>query len=126
MRLYVPEIKDQLLLQEDWTFKFYPERRNVPLGIKLGLAEKGPHSYSWPLWKVDGKFVSGRDFIFIDSEDFHYTVTLKAGTLLQVDRIYIRKGNSDYSSLSFYIKNGEYKGARFWAKLKDVNEINFE
>ncbi|MDD3988210.1 MAG: hypothetical protein PHC93_04580 [Candidatus Omnitrophica bacterium] len=55
-------------------------------------------------------------------------VPLIAGTILKVDRIYIRKGKgmSDFSSLTFYIKNGPYKGARFWAKLNDVNQIKFE
>jgi hypothetical protein len=65
-------------------------------------------------------------------------VTLPTGTQLKVDRIYIRKGASDYSSLTFYIqqtslpalqpvkKGGKAfsKGRkRFWAKLADVNTM---
>lgn len=69
-------------------------------------------------------------------------VTLKKGTVLSVDRIYIRKGASDYSSITFYAKNlgemtrvstGLYgngktkkvKAFRFWAKLSDCNNIEF-
>lgn len=63
-------------------------------------------------------------------------ITLPAGTILIVDRVYIRKGLKDYSSLSFIVKNlGEvtisnYNNKkkkvttqRFWAKLEDCNNI---
>lgn len=68
------------------------------------------------------------------------SVTLPKGTVLSVDRIYIRKGASDFSSLTFYVhecplpeltpakKGGGFKKGRkrFWAKLDDVNRIRFE
>jgi hypothetical protein len=72
------------------------------------------------------------------------TVTLPAGTVLAIDRIYIRKGASDFSSITFYAKElGEVtipgsrwswgnpkstkrKAQRFWAKLADCNNIEFE
>jgi hypothetical protein len=67
-------------------------------------------------------------------------ITLPAGTVLAVDRIYIRKGASDYSSITFYAKGlGEsaitnrwsgkttkWKAQRFWAKLSDCNQIEFD
>jgi hypothetical protein len=67
-------------------------------------------------------------------------VSLPAGTVLAVDRIYIRKGSSDFSSITFYAKGlGEseiknrwsgrttkWKAQRFWAKLADCNQIEFE
>jgi hypothetical protein len=67
-------------------------------------------------------------------------VTFPVGTVLAVDRIYIRKGSSDYSSITFYAKGlGEselknrwsgrttkWKAQRFWAKLQDCNNIEFE
>lgn len=70
-------------------------------------------------------------------------VTLPAGTTLKVDRIYIRKGVRDYSSVTFFAKDlGEttvkhsrwvssnavakkIKSQRFWAKLADCNNIEF-
>jgi hypothetical protein len=60
--------------------------------------------------------------------------SLPAGSLMSVDRIYIRKGVSEYSSITFYLKESTWKpfaakkkGAmRFWAKLADVNTIEFE
>lgn len=60
-------------------------------------------------------------------------VTLPKDTVLKVDRIYIRKGISEYSSITFYIWNEPgpvpakpKKKARFWAKLYDCNNIHFE
>lgn len=66
-------------------------------------------------------------------------VTLPVGTQLTVDRVYIRKGASEFSSLSFYITASShpllqpqkgvkgFKGGRkrFWAKLSDCNSIEF-
>ena len=68
------------------------------------------------------------------------TITLPKGTVLAVDRIYIRKGASDFSSITFFAKGlGEtevknrwsgrttkWKAQRFWAKLSDCNQIEFE
>jgi len=69
-------------------------------------------------------------------------VTIPAGTILKVDRIYIRKGSKDYSSITFFanmpavelvrrqnfkkIKKERKKAIRFWAKLSECNEIEFE
>jgi hypothetical protein len=70
-------------------------------------------------------------------------LTLPAETTLKVDRIYIRKGASDYSSVTFFAsglgevlvkprwifgsgKEKKKKSLRFWAKLADCNNIEFE
>jgi hypothetical protein len=67
-------------------------------------------------------------------------VTLPKGTELIVDRIYIRKGASDYSSITFrtnslgsfdvpnssYRKSKTKKSLRFWVKLQECNTIVFE
>ncbi len=51
--------------------------------------------------------------------------TIPKNTVLEVDRIYIRKGASGFSSITFkWIKDG--KTVRFWAKLNDVNSIECE
>lgn len=61
--------------------------------------------------------------------------SLPKGTILQVDRIYIRQGGEKFSSLTFIIKESPdprllstkklfgKQGIRFWAKLVDVNNI---
>ncbi len=54
----------------------------------------------------------------------HIEVNIPKNSILKVDRIYIRKGNKDYSSISFYWNdNPTKKKIRFWAKLDDCNNI---
>lgn len=55
-----------------------------------------------------------------DSTDLDYS--WPAGTILEVDRIYIRKGAADFSSVTFKIRGK--KVIRFWVKLEDVNRID--
>lgn len=57
--------------------------------------------------------------------------TLKKGTILTIDRIYIRKGAKDYDSISFRINKSneprfKKKGIRFWVKLDEANNINYK
>lgn len=106
---FVPEIGTQLRLVERWYFKLYRERRNSGLYEQLGT-EKERSTYPRP------------------SE-----ISILQGSILKVDRIYVRKGVKDYSSLTFNLQKGArvefngtiytVKGARFWAKLSDVNLI---
>lgn len=133
MRLYVPEIGDILTLQEDWTFELYDEYRNDSVLSALKLRD----------------FTGGR---YSHAPNSPFTVTFPAGTVLKVDRIYIRKGMSDFSSISFFIESSplaelsskaknvvkeSYIGGqhtisfkagkkRFWAKLSDCNRIEFK
>jgi len=71
-------------------------------------------------------------------------VILPAGTSLKVDRIYIRKGKGEYSSITFFADglgetivpasglawrrqyDAKKKKLRFWAKLADVNTMNIK
>jgi len=135
MKLYIPEISDELRLTADWTFDLYNEDRNSSLMEKVGDQRK-----------VTGNW----------SKDFQpIPCTIPAGAILKVDRIYIRKGNKEYSSITFhwkgealpakmeeifsygYLTNGKPTPTgefmkipripiRFWAKLSDVNNIEFE
>lgn len=136
MKLYIPEIGDTIKLVAPWTFNLYNEHRNDTL-IEIGEI-KFPDNQS--------SFMQSVPFI------------IPAGEVLKIDRIYIRKGSADYSSLSFLWKGmktkkrsepryatvlqpghpmhgirqhvGENvisaKPVRFWAKLSDVNNIEFE
>lgn len=123
--LFVPELGTLLTLWGPWEFTLYPEHRNRKLGEKLGFYKnnhwvikgiEGRNSYSAHDWDRENE-----RWVFHDE----WNITLPADTILRVDRIYIRKGNKEYSSMSFWIKNGEYKGARFWAKLEECNQIIF-
>ena len=78
----------------------------------------------WNRYDVINGRVPGVTFV----KETGIEVFLKAGQVLTVDRIYVRKGASDFSSITFnYI--GAPKGSgrvRFWAKLADVNTIEFD
>jgi len=136
-KLCVPSVGDKIRLTREWEFPLHFEHRNSSLihRIRPGL-EFG--------WRDKGSIIA----------------TLEKGTVLRVDRIYIRKGKGEWDSITFIINeapkddkrakatkqpsrwntqanaNGtedkgqqpeqKYKGARFWAKLDDVNEIYFE
>lgn len=153
MKMYIPEIGDKIRLTEDWSFRLFSESRNDALFKLLNIKERGPFiafkgkNFYFQCRKLEGLgtrcewFASDGDMLASypaakqavlhkqhKQEDPGTLVTLKVGQVLGIDRIYIRKGAKDYSSVTFnYI--GAPKGSgriRFWAKLDDVNNIIFE
>lgn len=50
-------------------------------------------------------------------------LNLEKDTILEVDRIYIRKGAAQFSSVTFKIRE-KNKVLRFWVKLDQVNQID--
>lgn len=109
-RLFVPELGTILSLSKDWNFKLYNEYRNAKFGLKYDPT-------------LDKKKFNGWYF---DEQLKSMDVVLVAGTQIKLDRIYVRKGQKDYSSLSFHIVSGKFKSSRFWAKLSDCNEVEFD
>ena len=109
MRICIPSIGSKVLLSQDWEFTLHPEYRNETMFKHLGL--------HWPDNWHEQKKVQPRK------------VTIPAGTELRVDRIYIRKGSSEYDSVTFLLcgqktrKEVKNRAVRFWAKLADVNNI---
>jgi len=190
MQFYVPEIGDEIVLAEDWTFSLFPEGRNLDLGrffghyilgYNTGWIEDALHpplrdpdyNIVYPKYGESNTFFGKKfskefydnecrlleqncpEFVKyqLDREEWNkkskeiskpiLTVTIPKGKRLKIDRIYIRKGASDYSSITFYAKDlGEImsankyswskskprklKALRFWAKLTDCNRIQFE
>ncbi len=134
MQFYVPEIGDEIRLTADWTFDLFDEYRNETLMQHIG--DDRPVAY------IHQKH--------LESEP----CTIPAGSILKIDRIYIRKGNSEFSSITFIWKDKiipakivddfvtkwdnrvatkiphqtkvPKKAVRFWAKLDDANKIEFE
>lgn len=122
MKLFIPTIGTKLELTKKWTFGLYNERRNDSLFALFSIdLPKGSY----------GKLIQN--------------VSFPKGTILIVDRIYIRSGGKNmkqFDSVSFraHLKDGTKSIAfnrwwqtidrpkrknsiRFWAKLNDVNEI---
>ncbi len=66
-------------------------------------------------------------------QDCFDSVCLKKDSVLKTDRIYIRKGQQTFDSITFTLESspdfkkvGKKSLARFWVKLKDANNIEFE
>ena len=155
MKFYIPLLGDEITLEEDWVFKLYSEGRNVALAEYFGYylywyhtANSNEHwipksysiegepvmqniEYEDPLYEeIHNNYFKERESWFnLSNSTTSITITLKKGTILKIDRIYIRKGCSDFSSVTFYVKNLDVskkkKAFRFWAKLDECNEIIF-
>lgn len=134
-QLYIPEIGDVITLSKEWVFDLYNEDRNETLMKHLG--DTRDIAFSWNNTQLSA-----------------VKHAIPPGAKLKIDRVYVRKGQGDYSSVSFlwvgaripgYIEQKpvtSYMGAtpvkgfrdvkypakpvRFWAKLADVNTIVFE
>lgn len=113
---HIPHLGAKLRLTEDFTFTLYNEYRNKDaLYEALGIAKPPPKNW--------------RDRPSVQA-------TLPKGTVLTVDRIYIRGRGADaeqYNSVTFKIKKGEMPGKkwtgsiRFWVRLDDLNgELEYE
>lgn len=156
MQLYIPEIGDHIELMSDWTFNLYDEYRNEKMWSFLNCSENPDVKHSVNIRKtasddLQALYTKYRNLVnyrlhidqwsdedielsnklsAIRSKEIYCVVTLPMGSILSVDRIYIRKGASDYSSISFYLKSHSTlqlkKKPRFWAKLEDCNNIMFE
>lgn len=159
MKLFIPEVGTILKLSKDWTFVLTFDYRNegvyqpvIQEIFKIPLKLR-----TFPRHYRDGDDVMFRavnteykDEVIIRKDDFPKDLellehngldgirfTFPKGTELKIDRIYIRKGKADYSSLTFNVastthpflvdKKGKKKGKlRFWATLDDVNKIQCE
>lgn len=139
-RMSIPEIGDTLVLAQDWAFTLHNEYRNDDVRDALDLKSTEPYrSLRRRMEREDNHYTQWE--LCEQLQEITWPVTLPAGTVLRVDRIYIRKGMQDFSSLSFFIdscpdgrlspaksKRSGFKGGRkrFWAKLADVNAMEVQ
>lgn len=114
MKLYIPTIGTELELTSKWTFSLHHEYRNDKLWKWLG---RGEEHEPWRYREVNSNRWE---------KDPPIEVSLPKGTILIVDRIYIRQQAEEYDSVTFRLKScpGKSGKARFWAKLADVNNMN--
>jgi hypothetical protein len=145
-KLFIPNIGTLLILAEDWTFKLYFEDRNKSMIEAFG----GKKSVYWGYRSLSAEnFVDNeipacveyekamtpeelsdayKSYKATNSEDNPFIrVTLPKDTQLKLDRIYIRQGAESFSSITFRTTkispDKKFASKRFWAKLKDANEI---
>lgn len=103
MNVFIPALGTQLKLTEPWTFNVHEEGRNLGLLKHIGRADNRPF---WP------------------KSNTIWNHTFDAGTVLRVERIYIRQNLSSFDSVTFRLIG--VKGVRFWVKLADANNIRCE
>ena len=173
-KMYIPEIGDVILLEEDWNINIIPEHRNISILKKFGyniandryivsdsINSPEPPSFIVPSneeisksksifesWNVAKNRVlnSAAENYYKSEEYINYInnlndynkliekiglkniqLTIPQGTELKIDRIYIRKNNSDYSSVSFWVTfKSDKKKYRFFVSLNDVNKMYYE
>jgi len=127
MNFFIPEIGTLIRLEEDWTFTLYAEYRNDSL-MKIFMKNSIPKdaNLNWNLQSIRQNLYKNQ------------IVELPKGLVVKIDRIYIRKGLSQYSSITFTIPNPktkkdkqemphnlEFGGTKFWVKLHECNGLNF-
>ena len=138
----IPALGTRITLTSPWIFTLCAERRNTKFhDVLFPESEfKQEDGYLYEIYKDRfGEPVKTwrRRQTHTDKE-----AMLPAGTVLRVDRIYIRRGQEGYDSVSFVCESIPHvesdasavrmhkKGSkppkvvgRFWARLRDVNEI---
>jgi len=106
MNLFIPAIGTRLRLNKPWQFPLHDEHRNRAFWAEMAPNASAPSKHAWD--PPTGGILN---------------LTLPAGTLLSVDRLYIRKGQSGFDSITFRVLKGSaIPTGRFWAKLDDVNK----
>ncbi len=100
MRFFIPEIGTEIELTKDWVINVRYESRNEKIMSFFDV------KYNWRSTEYDNNDIVGQ-------------FTFKKGDVVKVDRIYVRKGAMDYSSVSLTNK----KTGRFWVKLDDFNNL---
>jgi hypothetical protein len=113
--LNIPSIGTKLELSKDWLFSLHNEYRND----KFWDAYKAVH----PDTEDRAKNIS----YLHDRPEQIIDCSLPKGTILSLDRIYVRKGKAGFDSVSFTINKCPIKGikGRFWVKLEDANTLQY-
>ncbi len=127
MKLFIQTIGTRLVLAAPWTFHLHDERRNE----KFYIAVHGE------IKRTDFQWVgSGGETSPVKTERCWWqsykapepiATTLPKGSVIEVDRIYLRKGAGELDSVTFRLVSGlgKIKG-RFWARLDEVNNIEVD
>lgn len=130
--MFVPAVGYRIVLLAPWSFKLYYEHRNATMFDRVvdGGWKKLAADLNY-VYHVDNDYSKGLKSIDVD---------LPTGTLLEIDRVYVRTANKssaskedDYDSITFKVITHptwkdpkKSKKTRFWVKLEDANNIEYE
>ena len=116
--IHFPVLKEEVELLDDWTFNLYDEHRNYSLFKKMKFPERTTDRYCWCEYLERPE----------DNRMPFTPVTLPIGTVLSIDRMFVRQGLESFNSITFRLKscprNKKLEKARFWVKISDANRIN--
>jgi len=122
MNLFIPACGDRITLTKPWRFTLYLESRNMKFAIEHKLV--GEKTDRWGVHE-NGDY---RKYKSVQA-------SLAAGTVLECDRVYIRtfsksalEVGDDYDSITWKVMKGDKpaRNQRFWAKLPDCYEIEYD
>lgn len=102
--LYIPQVGDKLKLTSNWSCKVFNESRNSKVFSGLNIDTSG-------------------------AQNTNVDITFPKGTVLKVDRLYVRAPASSFDSITFRVDSSPIKSlnkARFWVKLREANNLEFE
>lgn len=137
MILCMPTVgqKVRVLDGQEWTFRLYQEYRNESLYTFVGKPLLPLHQRSFYDDYEGGQkaYEAARAGKAEYPPLKHIIVSLPGETVLTIDRIFLRKGNSEFDSISFILNGAKLAGekgvrarVRFWVKLEDVNTGRLE
>jgi hypothetical protein len=119
--LFIPACGDRITLADDWDFLLYLESRNYKFAEARNLVPAGSGGRWNMMWEGE-PWRSGYRKV---------PVSLPKGSVLEVDRVYLRAHSksatdetNDFDSITWKVVG--QKHSRFWTKLADVNQIKFE
>lgn len=126
MQINVPRLGDTLILDQDWNALVYDEYRNT--GFLENLLELKNYTDYNDRRRVLNQFYGVEDTPTYYRHTEPALVPIPAGTNLVVERIYIRKGATDYDSITFRIPKGgcpmnKNMVGRFWVKIDNANQL---
>ena len=114
MNLFIPKLGTKIVLTKDWAFTLLGEKRNKTLWDLLSSTSLPTRPWGIP-------------FNRYSIPKLHRT--LRKGSVLKFDRIYIRKEQEHHDSVTFKaeVKHmGVWYKVRFWVTLNDANNIEYE
>lgn len=111
MQMFIPCLKTKLRLTKDWAFTLFCEARNRSL------------------WDLKGNTTKYFDISWEHRKNNVRVICLHKGDVLSVERVYIRKDQAGYNSITLRGQvdhNGETKTVRFWVVLNEFNLMHAE
>lgn len=123
MKIFIPKLGTKLTLSKAWTFNLHDERRNEAFWLAVHgkpVRETFYYGYNGGYHTSPVKTATATSTAHKPAKPMK--TTLPKGTVLLIERIYIRKNASEFDSITFRItKGGSVPAGRFWVKTEDIN-----